>query len=173
MAPEGHADNYPLDKVAAQQGRLNQVGGLVLVLYATLMTSSVNALNRSLKAIPFSVVLFYHGFVGACITFIMLFVAVYFYDRPLYFLDFSPFQNSCLFIATTLGALALAANTVAFQTGTSGFVSMCSYMNVCYALFVDLIIFHESLNLTEVIGCIAILAIVLVVGMEKIRLQKV
>jgi len=109
MAPEGHADDYPLDKAAAEQGSMNQVGGLVLVLMATVMTSSVNALNRSLKAIPFSVVLFYHGFVGACITFIMLFVTVVFGGRPLYFLDFSPYQNSLLFIATTLGAFALVA----------------------------------------------------------------
>jgi len=50
---------------------------------------------------------------------------------------------------------------------------MCSYMNVCYALLIDFALFQESLNMTEVIGCIAIVAIVLVVGMEKIRLQKV
>jgi len=149
------------------------VGGIVFVLIATVMSASVNALNRSLKSIPFSIVLFYHAFVGACITFIMLFAAVVFGGRPIYFLDFSPYQNSLMFLATGLGALAIAFNTIAFQTGTSSFVAMFSYMNVCYALLVDLILFQESVNMTEMICCGVIVGICFLVGIEKIRVEKI
>jgi len=72
-----------------------------------MLSSSVGVLDRSLKKIPFSIILFYHAFIGVFINFLVLFVAVAVDSRPLYFLDFSPYQNTLLFGATVLGALAL------------------------------------------------------------------
>ena len=91
LAPEGHADDYPLDRKVHGSGTLYQVGGIVITLMATVMSSSVSALNRSLKAIPLSVVLFYQAFVGVCISLSLLIVTVVVGGRHLYFLSFTPY----------------------------------------------------------------------------------
>ena len=149
------------------------IGGICVVLMATVMSSSVSVLNRSLKTMPLSVILFYQAFVGVCVSLFLLIVSVVVGGRRLYFLDFSPFQNSLLFLGTGLGALALSFNTVAFQAGTSSFVSLFNYMNVCYALLAEFIIFHENFNVTEIVCCGVIVGICFLVGAEKIRVEKV
>lgn len=84
-----------------------QISGVLLILIASLMSASIAVLNRSLKDVPYSVVLFYHSFFGVFMTFVFLASAVLLISRPLYFLDFTPFDNLLLFSATGFDALGV------------------------------------------------------------------
>ena len=86
---------------------MNKVGGIVFILVASFMSSSIGVLNRSLKDVPYAVVLFYHSFFGIFITTTYLSAAFTFTSRPLYVLDFSPIDNTILFTATGLDAISV------------------------------------------------------------------
>ena len=71
------------------------------------MSAAIAVLNRSLKDVPYSIVLFYHSFFGVFTTFVLLTSAVIFISRPLYFLDFTPVDNLLLFSATGFDAIGV------------------------------------------------------------------
>lgn len=77
------------------------------MLISAVMSASIAVLNRSLRGVPYAIVLFYHSFFGIIMTGILLFSAVAFTERPLYFLDFTPFDNFILFSATALDAISV------------------------------------------------------------------
>ncbi len=105
-------------------------------------------INRTLKDVPYSIVLFYHALFGILLSAVMLFSLVLFTNRPLYFLEFTPFDNSLLFIATVMDSVAVATQTVAYQSGNASFVSLISFVNIIYALISDFFFFNEPINMT-------------------------
>ena len=94
-------------------------------------------------------------------------------NRPLYFLEFSPFDNLILFSATALDAISVMSQTIAFQSGNASFVSLISFVNIIYAMLSDIFIFGENVKLAQIISAIGILIVCIAIGLEKIRLSKI
>ena len=130
-------------------------------------------LNRSLKEVPYAVVLFYHSFFGIFATTTYLTFTCAMTNRPLYFLEFSPFDNLILFSATALDAISVMSQTIAFQSGNASFVSLISFVNIIYAMLSDIFIFGENVKLAQIISAIGILIVCIAIGLEKIRLSKI
>ena len=78
------------------------------------MSAGIAVLNRSLKEVPYAVVLFYHSFFGLFATFTLLASLKIFADRPLYFMEFTPIDNAILFGATLLDTIGVMSQTIAF-----------------------------------------------------------
>ena len=103
----GHVDDEILEKSASQAKALTKVTGIFFILVASFMSASIGVLNRSLKEVPYAVVLFYHSFFGIFVTTTYLATAFIFTNRPLYVLEFDPLDNSILFGATCLDAISV------------------------------------------------------------------
>ena len=86
-----------------------KVGGIFLILLASVMSSGIAVLNRSLKQIPYSIVLFYHSLFGMIATVVILFVWCTFFDRPLYFLELARYDFAMLAGASFLDAVGVLA----------------------------------------------------------------
>ena len=84
-----------------------RIGGIFLILVASVMSAGIAVLNRSLKDVPYSIVLFYHSFFGLFMSSVFILLLITSTSRPLYFLDFSPFDNLLLFVATGLDAISV------------------------------------------------------------------
>ena len=91
-----------------------KISGIFLILLASVMSAGIAVLNRSLKEVPYSVVLFYHSFFGLFSSTVLIVLLVCFTSRPLYFLDFSPFEDLLLFVATCLDSISVMSQTIAF-----------------------------------------------------------
>ena len=103
----GHVDDANLEKQEKRADSMMKIAGMSFILLASTMSAGIAVLNRSLKDVPYAVVLFYHSFFGIMVTSFFLVCGVVFEDRPLYFLDFSPFDNLILFGATGLDAISV------------------------------------------------------------------
>lgn len=144
----GHVDDKLLHKSAKQASVFIKIAGIFLMLMSSVMSASIAVLNRSLSKVPYSVVLFYHSFFGILVTGLLLLVFVTLTDRPLHFLDFTPFDNLILFGATALDAISVMSQTIAFQKGNASFISLISFVNIIYAMLADTFIFGENVNST-------------------------
>ena len=100
-------DDSQLHKVVGRSKTFTKVAGITFILLASFMSASIGVLNRSLKEVPYAVVLFYHSFFGIFATTTYLTVTCVMTNRPLYFLEFSPFDNLILFSATALDAISV------------------------------------------------------------------
>ena len=85
-----------------------------MILIASVMSASIAVLNRSLRQVPYSIVLFYHSFFGMTATVLILFVWSLLYGRPLYFLKLARADFALLAAASFLDAIGVLAQTVAF-----------------------------------------------------------
>ena len=78
-------DDDRLEKESSQAKTLTQVTGVIFILMAAWMSAAIGVLNRSLKEVPYAVVLFYHSFFGIFVTSLYLAVMITLTNRPLYF----------------------------------------------------------------------------------------
>jgi len=169
----GKVDDFDLEKYVSRQENLIKFGGIVLILLASVMSSGIAVLNRSLRETPYSIVLFYHSFFGMLATVTILFFWCVFGGRPLYFLKLARFDFILLAGASFLDAVGVLAQTVAFQSGNGSFVSLISFVNIIYAMLSDIFIFGERVSSTQITCASAILSICIGVGFEKIRLNQI
>ena len=62
--------------------------------------------------------------------------------------------------------------TIAFQSDTSSFVSLISYINVIYAFLADCFIFKEHFTWIELLAALVILIITVITSIIKLRESK-
>lgn len=67
--------------------------------------------------------------------------------------------------------LSLNSQTIAFQSDSSGFVSLVGYVAVLYAFLADYLILGETISVTEMVGAALILSVTVWVSVLKIRAQ--
>ena len=169
----GHVDDDKLEKETTHEKTITKVAGILLILIASVMSACIGVLNRSLRDIPYAVVLFYHSFFGIAATTIYLASALLIASRPLHFLSFSPFENLLMFSATGLDAFSGMCQVIAFQSGSASFVSLVSFVNIIYAMLSDIFIFGEPVTVVQIVSAIGILIVCVAVGYEKIRLSQI
>ena len=169
----GKTDTWDLEKIVSKESNLIKMGGIALILIASVMSSGIAVLNRSLKQTPYSIVLFYHSFFGMLATLTILAVWCLSTDRPVYFLALARYDFMLLVGAAFLDAIGVLAQTVAFQSGNGSFVSLISFVNIIYAMLSDIFIFKQKVSATQITCASAILAICIGIGFEKIRLNNI
>lgn len=169
----GHVDDDKLEKEAGHEKTITKVAGILLILIASVMSACIGVLNRSLRDIPYAVVLFYHSLFGIVATTIYLALALLVASRPLHFLGFGPIDNLLMFSATGLDAFSGMCQVIAFQSGSASFVSLVSFVNIIYAMLSDIFIFGEPVTVVQIVSAIGILIVCVAVGYEKIRLSQI
>ena len=58
--------------------------------------------------------------------------------------------------------------TIAFQSSNSSFVSLIGYVNIFYASLCDILIFHETFSVTEIVASGVILLVTLTITLAKL-----
>ena len=115
------------------------------------MAASNGILNRALKGIDSCVIMFWHGTIGLTMAFSAVIVEYLVVDNRegygihLFNMSWKLFGLMCT--ATMFDTLAVNSFTIAYQSDSSGFVSLISYVSVIYAFVVDILIFNESFQL--------------------------
>ena len=114
-------------------------------------------LNRALKGVHHAILMFWHGTIGLCIAATAVLieagvedkaegeggVRIFHYDSSIYLL---------MLAAALFDSLTVNAVTIAFQSDSSGFVSLISYVNILYAFAADLLIFNESFSIMRILS---------------------
>ena len=131
-------------------------------------------LNRALKGVHHAILMFWHGTIGLCIAATAVLieagvedkaegeggVRIFHYDSSIYLL---------MLAAALFDSLTVNAVTIAFQSDSSGFVSLISYVNILYAFAADLLIFNESFSVLELVAAVIILVVTVCVSIYKIK----
>ena len=118
-----------------------------ILIFICAWTYAVNCVMvRALSFMHSSVLMFWHGVLGLIMAAIAIAamalanpsgsgLSLFSYDLQTY---------GIILAATLFDTLAINSQTIAFQSGSSGFVSLISYVSVLYAFLSDCLIFHES-----------------------------
>jgi drug/metabolite transporter (DMT)-like permease len=76
-----------------------------------------------------------------------------------------------VFVACCFDFLQLAAQNIAFQNDSSGFVSILGYMTIVYGFAADELIFHQSINGMELVGATLIFIVCITTAIVKLGLK--
>ena len=71
--------------------------------------------------------------------------------------------------ATLVDTLTVYSMTIAFQSDSSGFVSIISYVIVIYAFLADCFVFKEQFTWVELVGAACILIVTVYTSIVKLR----
>ena len=148
--------------------------GVIFVMLAANLTAGTGVFNRSLKAVDYSVVMFFHGLFGficsvSYFCFVYLFSGADKAEAMIKMFGLGTSDALMLTFGAIIDSVAVFGQTVAFQKSASGFVSLISFVNVVYALITDYYIFYEKIDLTEIFAAGVICSVTIIVAVMKIR----
>lgn len=147
--------------------------GYTLVLAVAWTYASANILNRALKDVSTSLIMFWHGALGILIAIVAISIEYFAVDmgtgNGLHIFNMSLKCFGYMFAATLADTLTVNAMTIAFQSDSSGFVSLLTYFNVIYAFVADILIFKESFTWVELLAASTILFVTVLSAVVKLR----
>ena len=146
-----------------------RVVGLCLALVVAFFMAMTTVLNRRLKSIPASIVMFYHGLVGAIVILLWILADLCFSEKGLRMATYSGKMWLVLLASTLFSAIVTTSHTVAYQSDSSGFVVLVGNIGTVYFFLSDIFIFHEAFSILELV-CVLVIAIIIVtISAFKIR----
>jgi len=133
-------------------------------------------LIRSLRAIPGPVVVFYHALGGLIITASYMGFKDYYYGDSsgggfMKLAEYSCDQYNVALLGSIFYAGAFIGSNMAFQSDSSSFVALLSYMTIVYAFIFDQFYFHEELKSVEIIATCVILIVAFGIAYYKLSTQ--
>lgn len=116
----------------------------MVVAFAGAWTFAVcSVFNRKLKQIDYSALMVYHGMIGGVLA--SIFIIIEGIVNGGNFRFYTVEQYLMLFGAATWDTSACYSMTIAYQSDSSGFVSLLGYAIILYGFLSDIIIFNEQI----------------------------
>lgn len=116
-----------------------------LLIFICAWTFAINCVMvRALSFLHSSVIMFWHGVIGIVMALGAIAVVALTTEQGFTIFSYDLQTYGLILAATMCDTLALNSQTIAFQSGSSGFISLISYFGVLYAFLSDCLIFHES-----------------------------
>jgi len=147
--------------------------GFVVITFGSLVYAACCVANRALKTVNPIVVLFWHGFGGLTIAIALVLVEHWFFNDGtrdgIRVLGYEREQYGYLIGAMLFDSFGCFGQTVAFQSDSSGFVSLMSYISIVYGFLSDVLIFNESFNAISLVSLVSIVTVVVGVSYHKVR----
>ena len=142
--------------------------GLILAILTTICNGIAAVTSRKLKNTPATILAFWNGLVVSLI----LGIYIAFRQGGFRFVEYA-----ALYGFAEIGALCfivcMFTYTIAYQSDSSGFVALISYVRIGYAYCVDRLIFHEqSFNSVQLICALVILFVTFGVAFYKLYQSK-
>ena len=157
-----------------QSNNLTFIIGISLSLFGALSASTSAILTRKLKDADSTILLTVHGLLGFVVTSVVIALIPLFsgesqgYFAGINLLSYSSQSYYYLFLALCFDVLGLNAMIIAYQSGSSGFVSLISYAAIVYSFALDLIVFDENFSLRQLLCSLITLSTIIVVSVLKI-----
>lgn len=146
--------------------------GYPLIFIVSWIYASNCVLNRALKDVHHAILMFWHGVLGIVLAVSGVLIEAIFVQNPeggLRIFHYSGAVYALMLGATLFDSGAVNFVTIAFQSDSSGFVALISYISIIYAFLADRIIFHESFHWLELVTAIVILAVTSSTSFYKLR----
>ena len=122
--------------------------------------------NRKLKTIDYTLVMVYHGFIGVILAILFIVIEGLVKSGQLRF--YSLEQYLFLFGAATWDTIGCYSITIAYQSDSSGFVSLLGYAIIVYGFLSDVIFFDEQILPLQFAGAMIIFVATFIVAVYKV-----
>jgi len=145
--------------------------GILMALSASFVYAASCISNRSLSDFPYQLIMFWGSLLA-----IPIWVSCCLFNFALSGSALTIFSLSAstwwmLLAAIAFDILATNAMTIAFQSGSSGFICLIGYLSIVYAFLSDLIIFNATFSVTEIVASTTIVLAVVAVTIFKVGLS--
>eukprot|EP00352_Strombidinopsis_acuminata_P002455 CAMPEP_0176395482 /NCGR_PEP_ID=MMETSP0126-20121128/43443_1 /TAXON_ID=141414 ORGANISM="Strombidinopsis acuminatum, Strain SPMC142" /NCGR_SAMPLE_ID=MMETSP0126 /ASSEMBLY_ACC=CAM_ASM_000229 /LENGTH=378 /DNA_ID=CAMNT_0017768385 /DNA_START=27 /DNA_END=1163 /DNA_ORIENTATION=+ len=144
-----------------------QVGGGILAFGLAWQFAIVGTLNRKMKDLHFTVIMYNHTLLGMFIAVIWLTIsALVSQEIPLLY---SAHQYWLIGAACVCDVISVNSLTIAYQADKAAFVSLVGQLNIVYAFTADYFIFDQVPSSLEIKGAAMIVCVTLFIGILKLR----
>ena len=147
--------------------------GAIFIFFCSWLVAGAFVANRLLKGIDVWAVMFFHGIFGLLMGICYTIMDESVDDGDVFiFFKYSPYQYFVLFLSCIADVICIYSGFVAAQSGTLGFVGLVSYTAIFYAFLTDLFIFHEELQIIDMLAATAIMVTTMGVSIYKIKSER-
>ena len=165
------------DASSANYSRTQLIVGYSLVIVTSWVFAACATLCRALKDISSGIIMFWHGILGITLATIAIlveyFVSDYGKGQGMHLFNMGSYALVLLLAATVFDTMGVNCATIAYQSDSSGFVALISYVMVVYGFLSDCLIFNESFSWVELSGAACIISVTIVTSVVKLRESKV
>ena len=129
--------------------------------------ASTSVLNRKLKEIPTSIIMFYHGLFGLIPIGAYILIEAARSETGMRMMGYSPTMFWGMVASTVFNAISVTCHTIAFQSDRSGFIVVIRNIEVLYFFLSDTFIFHETFTWVEFVGVFVIMVVVIGIAISR------
>ena len=153
------------EEVVEEESSENLYLGIVVAFTGAWTFSICSVFNRKLKEIGYEALMVYHGLIGGVLASVFILIEGAINGE---FRTYTLNQYLILFLASTFDCAACNAMTIAYQSDSSGFVSLLGYAIIIYGFLSDIIVFNEDIHALQLTGALIIFAATFVVAAYKL-----
>ena len=133
--------------------------GICLGIAAAFCDGTQAVLNRSLKEVPTSIIMFYHSLAAVVVTSIVILLRESNSSSDSSMSNYTGSMWLLLLLCTVTSSIATSAQTVAFQSDNTTLIILIANIGVVYSLLIDKYLFDERFKWIE-LASIAIITVV-------------
>ena len=116
--------------------------------------------------------MFWHGALGFTVSVLCVTIEAWISeDSGMRILNYSGYVYMLMAISTILNTVGVTSMTIAFQSDSSGFVSLISYVSIFYSFIFDRIVFREEFYWVYFMAAVVILTVTVSTSVYKLRLK--
>ena len=153
-------EDITVEEAANDQRILGLCLGIVVAIFA----GTTSVLNRTLKHVPTSLIMLYHGAAGMIVSGVYVLFEAYFTGNDVKMLSYSSGNWLGIAISTFFNSVTVACHTIAFKSDSSGFIVLMGNVSVLYFFFADTFLFHEVFTSVELIGTVVIMTVIICIA---------
>ena len=117
--------------------------------------------------------MFWHGALGFTVSVLCVLIEAWLSeDSSMRILNYSGHVYMLMAISTILNTVGVTSMTIAFQSDSSGFVSLISYVNIFYSFIFDRIVFKEKFHWVDLVAAVVILTVTVSTSVYKLRQKR-
>lgn len=167
MIAYSKTDSGPGTSTNLQEGKPSEMFGIMVAFSVAWFFAGCNVINRKLSEVHFSVIMLYHSLLGTFMALVFIAGDWLVTGNFLILHDWNTYGY--LFVCCFLDFFSINATNIAFQSDSSGFVSIIGYIVVFYGFLADEFIFETPITGLDLAGAVCIFVVTVAVTIYKLR----
>ena len=147
----------------------NATLGYILALTCAFLYAILAVSSRGLRDVPTPIVGFWHTVGGLIGTSLFICIEAAVVGEGFRLANYTLRMYLIAAVGSVFDSGAMLCSTLAYQSDSSGFVALISYMNIVYSFICDQVLFHTKVTALEIVGALVIMFVALGVAFYKIR----
>jgi len=143
--------------------------GLLIVFASSWISAGTKIVSRLGKGVHWSLFMFYYGIIGSVVPLIGVLISSAITNEPIFSYTSYPKALGWLLFGSVCDMICIICGIIAYQSDTTGFVSLLNYTAILWGFLADFTLFKQSFTVGQLLCALCILVTCVIITAHKLK----